>query len=191
MRRGYVRATPRYPANPQRTALEAARCRHIYEESKGETFRDFLKSLRSGDVVVVDGLHRLAPTRPELQEALEDIAERRCRVEDARSSQVIDAKAGALLAEAFRVLAGERKIRTRAEAVLRGSKGGRPKGFGKLLKKDAIDIWRDPNLTNEEAARIIGLSVRQCYRAFKASGRPAGWPTADRAADKRKTKPSN
>lgn len=190
MLRGWIRATPRYPAGPQRKALEAAGCKSIYEASKDETFKDFARGLRRGDVAVVDGYDRLAPTRPGIHHALELVAEMGCQVMDARSGEVGTAKMAARMAEAFRISAGERKIRTHREAVERGKEGGRPKGSGKLLKRDAIDIWRNPDLTNEEAAAIIGLSVRQCYRKFKKSGRPAGWRTAEAAADKRKPKPS-
>lgn len=46
-----------------------------------------------------------------------------------------------------------------------------------ITEPKARVIWRDLSIpTNAEAAKLIGLSERQCYRKWKASGRKPGWP---------------
>lgn len=52
----------------------------------------------------------------------------------------------------------------------------KPQSVANVSRAEALTIWRDKSITNEEAARRIGLSVRTCYRRFKDSGREAGWP---------------
>jgi DNA invertase Pin-like site-specific DNA recombinase len=182
MRRGYIRESPRHPARYQREALEAAGCRAIYEQN-GEALSAFVRGLRKGDIVVVDGLHRLAATRPDFHRAIHAIERKGAQVMDARSGQIVDSKCVALVAEAFSNIAGEARIK---DAAALGEQGGRPKI---KLKRDQREIWRDLTIpSNAEAADIIGVSTRTLYRRYGPSGRPAGWP--ERLTTGRKPKPS-
>ena len=177
MRRGYARYSPRFPIKAQRDALEAAGCKTIYEESSGEGRDAAIASLRKGDTLVVDGLHRLGTSRAELLEAVEAIAARGARIEDARTGRTADSATVAWVVEAMIAIAGEARIPTRAEAVRRGKLGGGKKKKVAMTKREAQRMWLDKTIeTNAEAAAQIGVGVRTLYRWFGASGRLAGWP---------------
>lgn len=177
MFRGFIRYSPRFPVARQRTALEAAGCKVVYEDGKGEGLADAIGSLRKGDALVVDGLHRLAPTRAGVLDALEQIAARGAKVMDARTGRSTNSADAAWVVEALMVLAGEARIPSHAEAVRRGKMGGGKKKKVAMTQREAQAIWLDKTIrTNDEAAARIGLGIRTLYRRFGASGRLAGWP---------------
>jgi DNA invertase Pin-like site-specific DNA recombinase len=185
MLRGWIDATPRFPAKPQRAALEAAGCRHIYERN-GEKLSDFVRGLRRGDTIVVDGLDRLARRRADFLRAFSEIEKRGCQVMDARTGHVVTSTCVTLVATAFSRMAGELRLPTNRAAKALGELGGRPKA---KLQRDQREIWTDKNIpTNQEAADLIGVSTRTLFRRFGSSGRPSGFPAY--LAEKRKKKPS-
>ena len=184
MRRGWARYTPRFPLTKQREAIIAAGVKPdaIYEpDKKGDvTIAAFIRALRKGDVVVVDGLHRLAETWSGMLDALEQIAARGCRVMDARTGHEADAGAAFLIADARRVYSGEARIPDHKTAVERGKKGGRRR---QALGNEHKRMWKDivTYKRNEDAAVAISkalgrpVSVPTLRRHFGASGRMAGW----------------
>jgi hypothetical protein len=78
-KRGYVRATPRFPSKQQIETLLAAGVRKrdiCVEGRRAETWATFIKSHRKSEAVVVDGLHRLGINREDIHAALREVAAR-------------------------------------------------------------------------------------------------------------------
>lgn len=175
MRRGYINGSERYPAKEQRRVLEEARVKVIYEESARERLADFIGAMRRGDTMVVEGLNVLAKTRPELFDVLTTLNDKGIAVEWAGTGLQAPLSVVAAVVGDLSKIAGERRIKSLEDAARRGGLGGAP---AKPVSKGARAIWRDLSIpTNADAAKLIGLSERQCYRKWKASGRKAGWPS--------------
>ena len=171
----WVRASPRHPAKSQRAAV-MQHAGLVYDEADGETVAGMIDALRPGREVYVHGVHRLAPTRQELGAALAGIHAKGAKLYDTEAQVWVDPGSFEAVVAALGVLLGERRMPTTALARKRGKLGGKPPSLAKVSRAEALAIWRDKSITNEEAARRIGLSVRTCYRRFKDSGREAGWP---------------
>ena len=172
---GWVRASPRFPEKAQRAAVER-HARTIYSSSDDATVYDMVKSLRAGDEVYVHGLHRLGETRAEFTAALEAIRVAGAKCFDTETETFVDVGCIEAAAAAIGVINGERRMPTSALARRRGKMGGAVPQLAKVPHAEAKAIWADKDLTNEQAAQRIGLSVRTCYRRYGDSGRPAGWP---------------
>jgi DNA invertase Pin-like site-specific DNA recombinase len=179
-KRGYVRATPRFPIKQQIETLLAAGVteRDIFVEGRGiETWATFIKRLRRGEAVVVDGLHRLGVNRQDIHAALRDVAAKGGIVIDAANGCVpVDARALAAVAEAYRVISGELRIPTATEAKRRGKLGGRPPVLMDKKTKANKRIWMTAK-SNPDAERKTGLSTVTMRRWWGPSGRPGGWPS--------------
>lgn len=179
MNRGYVRPTPRFPAQKQIDALVKAGVReqHIYVEGRGaESWAEFVKALRNGDAVVVDGLHRLGVNRADLHTAFRDVAAMGCVIMDAGNNMAqLDPNSLAAVAEAYRVLTGELRIPTHREARRRGIKGGRPALELDKYTEGNREIWLNAR-SNQEAEATTGLPWRRMLRKWGPSGRLGGWP---------------
>lgn len=189
---GWVRYSGRFPVTPQREAMARAGVKEnkIYEIGKDgvASVADLLKATRRGTVIVVDGVHRLAPNWPTLIATLKAIAKKGGSVMDARSGSMVDASGAALLAEARSVYAGEERIPTSEDARERGRQGGKASSKTRRVKlgEQHKAMWKDKQyLTNPEAAAAISkalgrpVSVPTLRRRFGNSGRPAGWPNRD------------
>lgn len=190
---GWVRYSARYPVQPQRDALLAAGVpkSKIYELGKDgvASIADLLKATRQGTVVVVDGVHRLAPNWQTLVKTLKAIGKKGGRAMDARSGAIVDASGAGLLAEARAVYAGEERIPTSEEAQARGAKGGNAAAKTRRVQlgKEHQRMWHDvvKYPTNPDAAAAISkalkrpVSVQTLRRRFGNSGRLSGWPNRD------------
>lgn len=179
-RRGYVRHSARFPVKGQVAALKAANVRVIYGEKPGDGgFDDFMASLRKGSTIVVDGLHRLGDSRNAILGALERAGDLGVTIEDARTGEKISARAAAIVADAYRIIAGDARMPTSGQARKRGEKGGRPKKE-RMPIREASAIWRDwvkyPR-PEDALAHMPGWSKRQAYRPIKDGGLgPRGAP---------------
>lgn len=172
---GWIRVSPRFPERTQRAAVEV-HARAIYSTADDATVHDLVKSLRAGDEVYVHGIHRLGETRAEFTAALEAIRVAGARCYDTETGSYVDVGCIEAAAAAIGVINGERRMPTSALARKRGKMGGGTPQLAKVPHAEAKAIWADKDLTNEQAAQRIGLSVRTCYRRYGDSGRPAGWP---------------
>lgn len=185
--RGWVRYSPKFPLTEQRAALMARGVAEaaIYDAAKHD-IKDVIKAKRKGTVLVVDGLHRLAESWPQMTAALHALAKAEIKVMDARTGYLADPKPTALLAEARRVYSGEQHVLSSEDARARGSKGGKAAAKKKRvpLGKEHQVIWKDVARypTNREAAAAISkllkrpVSIPTLRRKFGHSGRLAGWP---------------
>lgn len=176
---GYVRVTPRFSAGPQVGRLKQAGVvdRHIWIEGRdAETWNELLKTVRPDDTVVVDGLHRLGLNREAVHRAILDLRNKGGQLRDAGQQPGYDplTTAFASVMEALRVLAGEQRIPSHAEAVRRGKQGGRP-GYDRLKTAANKKIWQTAK-SNLDAQRKTGVAWRTMHRWWGPSGRPAGWP---------------
>lgn len=179
MKIGFVRYSPRFGLVAQRAAIQAAGVREakIYQDGKGESREDLIKTLRRGDVIVVDGLHRFGVNRADLTAALQACEGKGVTVMDATTGRTTTAEAAALLSEAWHVLAGEAR-RPSPSAIRRSSEKRKGRRKARALENEELEaIWTDMTIpTNDEAAEKAGVPKRSLYRLFGSSGRPAGWP---------------
>ena len=171
----WVGHSQRFPAKKQWIAIEPYQPERVYRASDGENVWDAITSLREGECLVVDGLGRLASRRDDLQRCLLAVHERGAVVFDARTGKAADGVMFNSMATAFREIAGEASMPSRAIAKRRGKKGGRPSVFTEGMRRKWDKVRRDaPN--DREAANILGVSVSTLYRKLGKSPREPGWP---------------
>lgn len=175
---GYARVSTRdQTAALQLDALHEAGCTRVFEEtaSGAQCDRPELKAaldyMRAGDTLVVWKLDRLARSTKQLIETVEELAQRgigfRCLTQDIDTTTA----GGRLVFTIFSAIAEfEREIiaeRTRAgldAARSRGRRGGRPPALKTRDLVRARALLRDPDISIEEVARAMGISVATLYR---------------------------
>jgi DNA invertase Pin-like site-specific DNA recombinase len=178
---GYARvSTDDQDLSQQRSALQAAGCRRVYEEKVSGAKRDrpqlarLIDQLRADDVVTVTRLDRLARSTRDLLDVAERLQEvgagLRSLVEpwaDTTSPagrMVLTVFAG--IAEFERTLIAERTGTGRVAARARGVRFGRPPKLTReqiVLARRLVDEGRSPR----EAARILNVHASTLYRAFQ------------------------
>jgi DNA invertase Pin-like site-specific DNA recombinase len=169
MKIGYARvSTQDQNSNLQLDALKIAGCEKVFSEkaSGSKTDRpELLKALeyaRSGDVIVVWKLDRLARSMKQLIETMEMLKERGVALESLTEKIDTASAQGKLvfgifasLAEFERCLIRERVNAGLQAARLRGRKGGRPKvGKEKLSHASAL---LNAGYSTAKAARAAGI----------------------------------
>jgi len=142
-----------------------------------------IRDVRAGDVVVVASPSRLGTGRRDLMDALRAITDKGGSVFDASTGQTVVLAPEAEVAFAFLDRAeGERQAfqleQMRRKRVAMGAKGGAPQKLTAKRKKEGKQVWADLNLTAQQAADKIGISVRTGYRLFGARGVPVAAPEA-------------
>lgn len=171
---GWVRATQRYPAEPQIEALKAYGVKLAIFTAGEDTIGDALHTLRNGDEFVVHGLSRIAETRAEVRAVLEIVRKKQGLVYDAATSEYVTGAGIEAVLLMIEEQNGERRMPTSEIARERGKLGGGKPGRMRVKTADAKRIWHDDRLTMHEAADQIGLAWRTCYRRFGDRGLPAG-----------------
>lgn len=168
MKRGYVRQTPHWSAEVQHKMLTDVGVKTIYREEKGKPElperANVIKSLRRGDQLVVTGLARLAVSRADLLDVLAEI--------EARGAVIVDTKgrmatphSAAMVTEAVNEWSGEKRMPSKKEASKRGKLGGRPVKVPDMGKHEALVIWRNPELTAEQALlQMTGWTKASAHR---------------------------
>lgn len=174
----WLRHTKKRPASEQMRMVRACHPSVTYSTEDGETLANMLSSLRAGDVVIVAGLHRLGASVSELRDALAHIRSARAQVVDVSTGVLFDADSVLLLAEAERVINGERRGAGMTLAMKRREhNGGRKRADGSMLDGPAKKVWMSRSVaTNAAASEITGWSVESMLKHFGPSGRPAGRP---------------
>lgn len=183
--RGYIRPLPRYTRAAQEAALSLL-CGVIYVEGEGsETLDEAVRSLRRGDVLVVQHMHLLAEPkrttadkpRASLWSAIEAIETKGASILEAdtgRSSLVRGQRDG-MIADAIETLTRSGRALSRRKAQANGRKGGRPPiEWTEAQIEQARRAWFDlRHPTNAAALRASpkGWTMARSYRTFGASGR--------------------
>ncbi len=181
---GYARvSTDDQHLEMQRDALNRAGCAQIYEEraSGRDTERPeldhCLRSLRSGDTLVVWRLDRLGRSLPDLVRIIAELEARQINFESLGEKIETGSAAGRLIFHVFAALAEfERSlIRERTHAGLaaaraRGRNGGRrPKLDAKQIHEIRV-LLRDPKVRIVDVARRYGVSRTTVYSVLRISG---------------------
>ncbi|MDR6775527.1 recombinase family protein [Azospirillum sp. BE72] len=177
---GYARvSTDEQDLSQQRSILQAAGCRRVYEEKVSGAKRDrpqlarLIDQLRADDVVTVTRLDRLARSTRDLLDiaeqlrgigaGLRSLAEPWADTTSPAGRMVLTVFAG--IAEFERTLIVERTGSGRVAARARGVRFGRPPKLTTeqiALARRLVDEGRSPR----EAARVLNVHVSTLYRAF-------------------------
>ena len=172
---GWVRGSPKHPVATQIASVKP-HCKVMYNSSEGDTIDHVIQALRPGNVLVMHDLSRIGENGRQIGKALAAVFDREARIFVTGRGGYIDSITSVEVAEAIGVVNGEARAATTEIARKRGKLGGKPKAGMSMSDAEARKLWKNPKLTNQEAADAIGVSVRTCYRSFGDSGRPAGWP---------------
>jgi len=161
----------------QTDALTTASCERIFTEKASGAQRDrpelkaALAYLRQGDTLVVWKLDRLARSMRQLIETVEDMQARGIELRSLTESIDTATPGGRLVFHIFGALAEFERavIRERTNAGLqaardRGKKGGRPKTLGAKDLAVAKAMLADPQISVEEVAARLKISVATLYR---------------------------
>ena len=169
---GYARVSTN-DQNPelQVDALEKAGAEQVFQEKFTGTSRErpelsqCLRMLRSGDVLVVWKLDRLARSLKDLVEIVQDLQDRGIGFKSLTESIDTTSSGGRLvfhifgaLAEFERDLIRERTMAGLEAARARGRKGGRKPSLSKTDTQKAAAMLLDPKITKTEVAKHFGVS---------------------------------
>ena len=169
---GYARVSTN-DQNPelQVDALEKAGAEQVFQEKFTGTSRErpelsqCLRMLRSGDVLVVWKLDRLARSLKDLVEIVQDLQDRGIGFKSLTESIDTTSSGGRLvfhifgaLAEFERDLIRERTMAGLEAARARGRKGGRKPSLSKTDTQKAAAMLLDPKITKTEVAQHFGIS---------------------------------
>ncbi|MDL0433929.1 recombinase family protein [Marinobacter sp. TBZ242] len=169
---GYARVSTQ-DQNPQlqRDALEEAGCEQVFEERVTGTKRErpelqaCLRTLRSGDTLVVWKLDRLARSLKDLVELIHELNERGVGFRSLTEAIDTTSAGGKLVFHIFGALAEfehslirERTLAGLAAARARGRKGGRRPVMSAADVRKAAALLADPEITKAEVAKHFGVS---------------------------------
>lgn len=169
---GYARVSTQ-DQNPQLQldALEQARCEQLFQESASGKFRErpelmaCMRSMRTGDTLVVWKLDRLARSLKDLVEIVHDLNQRGVGFRSLTEPIDTTSTGGRLVFHIFGALAEfehslirERTIAGLAAARARGRKGGRKPVLSKADIRKAVAMLSDPAITKAEVARHFQVS---------------------------------
>jgi DNA invertase Pin-like site-specific DNA recombinase len=181
MKIGYARvSTEDQNLNLQLDALYKFKCDQVFSDklSGGDNERpglkDCLKSLNTGDSLVVWKLDRLGRSLMHLVSTVEDLRLRGIEFISLTESLDTNTATGRLifhvfaaLAEFVRATTKERVIAGLASARARGRVGGRPKSLkGKSLEMFS-NLTKDPTNKPEDICKLTNISIATFYR-YKA-----------------------
>lgn len=177
---GYARvSTQDQDLSLQLDALKEAGCKKVYTEKASGAKTDrpelaaALEYMREGDTLVIWKLDRLARSLRQLIDTVEDMNARGVGLRSVTEAIDTGSAGGKLVFHIFAALAEfERSIiqeRTQAglkAARSRGRTGGRPRALSEGDLKVAKALVLDPDITMDEVAKRLGVSVATLYRAF-------------------------
>lgn len=174
---GYARiSTDDQNLNLQMDALRLAGCEKIYSDriSGAKVLRPglglALEVARTGDVLVVWRLDRLARSLKDLIETMETLDKRGIGLSSLQESITTTNNSGRLIFHLFGALAEfERNlIRERTTAGLvaaraRGHRGGRPKALDPAKRQLAVKLYTEGQHTIIEICKLMGISKPTLY----------------------------
>jgi DNA invertase Pin-like site-specific DNA recombinase len=193
MKLGYARvSTQDQNLSLQLDALEKAACAKIYQEKMTSAtknrpqLRDLMTQLRTGDVVVVWKLDRLARSLKDLVDLVTEIRAQGAELQSLQDQIDTTTAQGKFTFHLFAALAEfepdiiiERTKAGLAAARARGRKGGRPKGLGKKAQHSAIiaeSLYREEKLTVQEICEQLSISKGTFYNYLHYRGVEVGQP---------------
>lgn len=169
---GYARVSTQ-DQNPalQTDALAIAGCEQVFREKATGANKErpeltaCLRTLRSGDTLVVWKLDRLARSLKDLVEIIDDLQKRGIAFRSLTESIDTTSTGGRLVFHIFGALAEfehslirERTVAGLAAARARGRRGGRKPALSKTDVRKAAAMLSDPKITKTEVARHFGVS---------------------------------
>ncbi len=169
---GYARVSTQ-DQNPQLQldALVAVGCEQVFHEKATGKFRDrpeliaCLRTLRTGDSLIVWKLDRLARSLKDLVEIIHDLEQRGVGFRSLTESIDTTSTGGRLVFHIFGALAEfehslirERTMAGLSAARARGRMGGRKPRLSKADVRKASAMLADPNITKTEVARHFAVS---------------------------------
>lgn len=182
MKIGYARvSTTQQSVDMQTKALLKAGCEVVYEENvsgvKARSDRPelsaCLKALRSGDVLVVWKLDRLARSIKELISIVQDLSARGVGFQSLTEQIETQSPAGKLLFHIVGALAEFERdiIRERTNAGLqlaraRGRKGGRPKALSESKKQMVYEMSKNSRIRPIDIAKQFNIGLTTYYRTI-------------------------
>ncbi len=183
---GYARvSTQDQSSELQLDALRQSGCEKILEEKVSGARQDrpqlaeALKYMRSGDILVVWKMDRLARSLKQLIETVEDLEKQEMGFRSLTENIDTTSPSGKLvfhlfgaLAEFERSLIKERTIAGLLSAKARGRVGGRPRALSTKDVVKAKAMLRDPDLTVQEIADTFSVSLSTLY-TYIPGGRSA------------------
>lgn len=183
MKLGYARvSTADQNAQLQMDALVAAGCQRTFSEQVSGAQRDrpqlaaALEFARSGDVIVVWKLDRLARSLSQLLATSDMLNQRGVGLLSLTEDVDTTTPGGRLvfhlfgaLAEFERSLIRERTMAGLAAARAAGRHGGRPPSLTNEGRAVAEALLASPCVTADQAASTLGISVSTLYRYFPAA----------------------
>jgi len=178
MRIGYVRvSTDHQTLDRQRNVLKRAKCRKIYEEhasGKNTTRPELeacLKSLRTGDTLVVWRLDRLGRSLSDLIRLTTELRSRRVDFESLTEKIETGSSTGKHVIHVFAALADfehnlirERTLAGLKAARARGRQGGRPRKLQPKELKTIRALLKTAEVSVQEIATRFGVSRSTLYR---------------------------
>jgi len=185
---GYARVSTT-DQNPQLQldALAAAGCEQIFQERLTGKFRErpelasCLKSLRSGDTLIVWKLDRLARSLKDLVEIVHDLEQRQIGFRSLTEAIDTTSPGGRLVFHIFGALAEfehslirERTLAGLQAARARGRKGGRKLALTKPDVRKAAAMLSDPLMTKTEVAQHFKVSRVTLNAALAREGFDGG-----------------
>lgn len=187
MRIGYARvSTADQNTDLQLDALKADGCAQVYVDKLSGATKDrpelaaVLKTLRTGDTLVVWKLDRLARNLDDLRSMVRDLEARGVEFRSIRDNIDTSGAAGRLvfnlfasLAEFERDLIRERTMAGLAAARKRGKVGGRPRKVTDKALSQARAMLADETNTVEEVAERLRIAPSTLYRHLPRGGRSA------------------
>ena len=186
MQIGYARVSTQ-DQNPelQLDALKEAGCEKVFVEKASGAQRErpelqaALEFVRSGDMLVVWKLDRLARSLKQLIETVESLEERGIGFRSLTEAIDTTTSGGRLvfhifgaLAEFERSIIRERTMAGLASARARGRLGGRPRGLSQDDITAAKALLNDQHITVDQVARRLGVATSTLYR-YLPGGRNA------------------
>lgn len=181
---GYARvSTQDQHLELQLDALIAAGCEQTFQEKITGKSKDrpeltlCLRTLRSGDVLVVWKLDRLARSLKDLVEIISDLESKGIGFKSITESIDTTSPSGKLIFHIFGALAEfehslirERTLEGLKAARARGRKGGRKPAINPQDVKKAAAMLKDPLITKTEVAEHFGVSRLTLNKSLAREG---------------------
>lgn len=187
MKIGFASGSPRFPLESQIAQLEAWGAKKLFIREKGETWEDFLGTLRPTSQPGVTHLHRIADSRTEVFRAIDAFVSNGLLLWVTSRKCFVDGNSVVAVSDMISYFAGLSKMPTEEIAIVRARRSNEArakndplKGKTRLVEK----MWKDCEAyrTDSEAvyaiSQLLGFDISKAtlYRRFDGSGRPRGNP---------------